>query len=267
MTAKTRNQPQVPDSFTSHRAGTELALSGVHTEFPRPANQPTLDIARTLQLAADRINRDLFEAKLPEVAVCLDRRAGSRGYFRADALQCDDGRVVDQIGLNPTHIAVAGPYEALRCLTRLRAHQWRQKICAQASAGRAGTPGYCDKPLAKVLELIGLNPSSSGQPGGRRTGYGISDYVVEGGPFDLLAREMLIAGELLTWRDSAVSVAEEFGFGSSCRTIKQPKPRQTRSKFTCPNIECGQNAWAAHRAQLRCGFCDLPMQPVSSGTR
>ena len=273
-TSETRNDATRLLARTTPGAGSRRSLadanprnmagiSSVHAENSGDSGRPTLELAENLQFVTDRINRVLFGGALPDRIVTYNRRAGAKGYFRSDAFQERDGRIVDQIALNPTFIAVTDPYEVLRSITRLCMRQWREKICARAQRGRPGTPGYCDRHWAREMARIGLQPSSTGEPGGRKTGYNIGDYVIEGGPFDLLAREMLIAGEDLAWHDSRSSVAEELGpsmaagsKGSGGRRHGKHR-RQTRAKFTCP--KCALNAYAKRSAKLICGTCRLAM--------
>ena len=241
-------------------------ISSVHTENPAETTRPTQELTASLQFAVDRINEGLFAGDLPEVIATIDRRAVTGGYYLANALQNRDGRIVDQIALSPTFISLSGSYETLRMIARLSVRQWRKKVCVRVEKGRLGTPGYCDKHWARQMKAIGLQPTSTGDPAKPddcQTGYGIGDIVIEGGPFDLLAREMVIAHEGIAWSDSAKSIAQELGSTAASGAddqSKASKPRRTREKFTCRT--CGLNAYAKPTAVLICGTCQSPM-PVN----
>src|SRR2546429_3099126 len=96
------------------------------------------------------------------------------------------------------------------------------------------------------MEAIGLVPSDTGAPGGKRTGQHMSHYVQDGGPFqraylDLAGGE----GAIISWRDRG----QEDGLGK-----KGKKKSNTRTKYTCPG--CGLNAWAKPAVVLLCGECE-----------
>jgi len=99
------------------------------------------------------------------------------------------------------------------------------------------------------MDAIGLPPSHTGQPGGKRTGQQMSHYIREGGPFDRACAALLARGFGITWADRAVA--------------SHPGGKKTRSgvrvKYSCPS--CGLNAWAKPESALVCGTC---LQPLSA---
>ncbi len=79
-------------------------------------------------------------------------------------------------------------------------------------------------------------PSSTGKPGGKRTGDRVSHYIVEGGPFEVACRAFLAKHPGLLWGDRPV---DRSGSGGK------------RSKYVCP--EDGVAAWARPGITLLCG--------------
>jgi hypothetical protein len=81
-------------------------------------------------------------------------------------------------------------------------------------------------------------PSSTGEPGGKRTGQHVSHYIVDGGPFDLAfqAREFTIP-----YYD------------------RQSETETTRKKlkvtYTCPS--CEDKVWGKPDVQPHCGKCGM----------
>jgi hypothetical protein len=111
---------------------------------------------------------------------------------------------------------------------------------------RFGDPGrgrYHNKEWADRMEALDLMPSDTEQSGGKRTGQRMTHYIVDGGPFDRAAAELLASG----WAVKRGSGAIEKPRGSD----------RSKVKFTC--AACGQNAWAKDGARLVCGECDEPM--------
>ena len=95
------------------------------------------------------------------------------------------------------------------------------------------------------MEAVGLIPSDTGLPGGKKTGQKVSHYVVAGGLFDTATDELLAGGFAELLADIWVKVVK-------------PKKEPTRAKFTCPS--CGLNAWAKPESALVCGDCRIRME-------
>ena len=95
------------------------------------------------------------------------------------------------------------------------------------------------------MEVIGLIPSDTGEPGGKRTGQRVTHYILDGGPFWQVCTALLAQGFTISWRDRP----KEDG--------PTPPKGGKRDKFCCPG--CSENAWARPDALLVCGQCMLPM--------
>ena len=77
---------------------------------------------------------------------------------------------------------------------------------------------------AARMEALGLIPSDTGRPGGKRTGQSMGHYVSEGGPFEQAAKALLGTG----WEVPYVAVPERPRTGS-------------KLKYTCAG--CSINVW------------------------
>jgi hypothetical protein len=87
---------------------------------------------------------------------------------------------------------------------------------------------------------VGLYPTSTGAPGGKETGQGVSHYIIEGGPYDVAFAKLAATGFALNWQ-------------SLTMTEERKKKAASKTKYTCP--ECGANAWAKPDTSLICGSC------------
>ena len=89
-----------------------------------------------------------------------------------------------------------------------------------------------------MMTAIGLEPSDTGRPGGKRIGDRMSHYIVAGGPFDVACKAFLSKDQGLTWGD------------------RPPKPQTggKRSKYIFSS--CGLAAWAKPCVQLLCNEHD-----------
>jgi ribosomal protein S27AE len=169
---------------------------------------------------------------LPQVLVTLQRHANTRGYFSPERFSGRiDETAVHELALNPDTFNGRTDESILSTLAHEMAHVWRQ------TNGKPPRRGYHDRQWAAKMREIGLQPSSTGEPGGMETGQSMSHYIILGGRYAQAYAELAERGIRLHWQSS-----------------EQAKAKKTsKTKFTCP--DCGQNAWAKPDARLICGVC------------
>jgi hypothetical protein len=184
------------------------------------------------------LNDRLFGGELPEVVFTLHRCPGSRGYASMDRFADRDGSRLHELAMNPDLFLERTDRDTLSTLAHEMCHVW------QYCYGKPGRGRYHNRQWADRMEAIGLMPSNTGRPGGKRTGQQMTHYIVDGGLFDLAADELLAAGWMVK-RGSGR--ADKTGGGID----------KSKVKFTCAS--CGQNAWAKASAKLVCGECDMQM--------
>lgn len=157
---------------------------------------PTVEAYAELQLAFDHFNRQLFDGSLPFCLITMQREKHTYGYFSSRRFVHRVGKqTTDEIAMNPAYFAVSPVLEVLQTLVHEMAHLW------QFHQGRPGRRGYHNREWGEKMEAIGLMPSSTGRPGGAKTGEKMADYPIEGGRF-LEASEELLAGDFrISWLD------------------------------------------------------------------
>lgn len=194
----------------------------------------------TLSSAFDFFNRRLFEGQLPPAIITLHRKAGSHGYYSSQRFESRGGadRETDEIALNPGTFAGRTDAAILSTLVHEMTHHW------QGHFGKPGRGRYHNHQWAERMEAVGLVPTDTGLPGGRKVGQRMTHYILDGGPFDQACQELLTDGIHLEWQ------SREWHSLAG-------KARPSKTKYTCP--ECGQNAWARPEANLVCGDCTLQM--------
>ena len=141
---------------------------------------------------------------------------------------------MDEIALNPAHFQGRTTEEILSTLVHEMVHQW------QAWFGKPSRSGYHNKEWADKMESVGLMPSDTGQPGGRRTGQKVTHYIVAGGSFERVTADLIASG-------FAIELVE---FTSK----PQPKKRDSKTRYQCPG--CHTKAWAKPDVKLTCDDCD-----------
>ena len=244
--------------------GVDEPIPGQEPPFCFVPYKPTLDPSRreyeSLADSFDYFNRIFFFGQLPQPMFTLNHRAASaKGHLREDRFSLRVGpwksRIhVSEISLNPRAMVGKSDMEILADVVHQMTH-----LCQFLHRNEKKPPrvGYHNDEWASLMEERGL-VSSTGEPGGKRTGQKMSQYVFPGGPFELACRALLDSGWRLDW-DAAPDRPQAPGNRAKAIAVNDSK-----TKFTCP--ECQQNAWARPRAYLVCGHCGLRMtNPAQAG--
>lgn len=206
---------------------------------------PTEQAYTELQHAYDFFNTRLFDGQLPPCLITMQRKNRTYGYFSGERWNDHAGAVTDEIALNPAHFATRSTEEVLSTLAHEMVHLWQHHF------GEPSRSAYHNKGWAAKMDAIGLCPSDTGMPGGKRTGQHMSHYVMEGGAYQQVCAELLGQGFMISWRDRAREDAPGKG--------KTPGKAGVRTKYTCP--DCGLNAWAKPDVVLLCGACEVALEP------
>lgn len=231
--------------------------------------KPTEEIYFELQKAYDFFNLNFFDGKLPFCLITLQRKKNTEGYFCSQRFTSLQGLRTDEIAMNPIYFGIRSIKQILSTIAHEMVHQWQQHF---------GTPsrgGYHNKEWANKMESIGLMPSSTGSPGGKRTGQKMSDYIIEGGVFDTLC-DLLITNEYkISWADRFISpsiqdemqlqltdteneLVSDFNQDDLEELLKSKK---TKYKYSCE--DCKVSVWGKGGLSLKCGIHDTYMIPDS----
>jgi hypothetical protein len=239
-----------------------------------------------LRLMFEIANARLFEGALPHCMLTLQREKRTYGYFSFKRFGNLSGEVVDEIALNPDYFAVLPMVEVIQTLVHEMVHVW------QYHYGKPGRGRYHNAEWADKMEAIGLMPSHTGMPGGRRVGDHMADYPLPGGRFVDLVNELVTAHQFgISWFDryTAVRAPEPLAIGdmpaatvgggpaldmpaaalavAAAQGIRiEPRRPQSptvgasnRVKYTCAG--CGINAWGKPGLRLDCVACALGLEP------
>lgn len=224
-------------------------------------NNPTVQAYGELQTAFDHYNKALFDGQLPLCLITMQREKRTYGYFSAGRfINRNDKTTTDEIALNPSYFGVIPLLEILQTIVHEMAHAW------QLHHGTPGRRGYHNKEWAEKMESIGLMPSSTGEPGGAKTGEKMADYAIPGGRFLLATAELLTASFEISWLDRCPPV--EPGISSFFSEIAggqregdselagmlspvTPGTRSNRDKYRCPT--CKTQVWGKPGLALLCG--------------
>jgi len=161
-----------------------------------PDLKPTQETYDALQQAFEHFNWGLFDGTLPNCPITLQRRARTLGYFSPKRFRRGDGQQTDKIALNPAHFKTQLRADILATLVHEMVHLW------QAHSGQPGRGRYHNREWADKMKEIGLQPTDTGEEGGRETGDSMHHYVIAGGRFENSVRELLAGGFEITWADN-----------------------------------------------------------------
>lgn len=156
-----------------------------------------------------------------------------------------------------------------------------------------GTPSPSNphnREWAAKMMTLGLHPSKTGLPGGKKTGRSVSHYILPEGLFVSACQDLVTKGINLPWLDrhAPAPLSSEIGQQeeliaqgvvvkmtpapimtlpaqvAGAPSVWEPKPKRTptRFKFNCPN--CRTIAWAPADTSLMCGICEVPMTKKDS---
>lgn len=252
--------------------------------------RPTEEAYAELQQAYDHFNSRLFNGQLPGALLTLQREKDTFGYFSRNRFVGRKlGDKVDEIAMNPSYFAVVPLVEVLQTLVHEMVHQWQHHF------GKPGRSRYHNHEWAEKMQKVGLMPSHTGQPGGRKVGDRVADYAIEGGLF-LQACQDLIAGQFsVTWLDRypsykqmvgvqeiySMQIPQDAGGGvrpfQALAAIMEESPvhvigqaefpsvvipekvkDQTRSRYQC---HCENRVWGRPGLKIMCGECQTDFVP------
>lgn len=234
--------------------------------------KPTPQTYSELQQAYDHFNLHLFDNQLPLCIITLQREKRTMGYFAPDRFVDRDGTPTDEIALNPHYIDITDITETMQTLVHEMVHQWQEHY------GSTCRRTYHNKQWADKMESIGLMPSSTGKPGGKRTGQKMADYPIEGGPF-LAALDELTSNDFkLSWRDRFAyqQVETENAEGGVEMTVSlvdttsgavQPPASPSKIKYTHHCVDADgvvqtNNVWGKPGLSIACGICLGAFEPA-----
>lgn len=236
---------------------------------------PTQVAYAELQRAFDHFNVALFAGALSLPLFTLQREKRTFGYHSQKRfVERGTGEIVDEIAMNPAYFAIRTIPQTLSTLVHEMVHQW------QFHFGKPGRGNYHNKEWAYKMEEVGLMPSKTGEPGGKRTGDGMTHYILKGGAFERTCDQLLTRAYTLSWLDRFPPVRpqdlggsgsgldpegldeDEDGEDAGIDSIdipgvvlpSDPEERSNRQKYICS--QCSAKAWGKPGLRLWCAGQD-----------
>ena len=156
---------------------------------------PSVGFYSTLQQAFDYFNRSLFEGELPNCLITLRSANRMFGYYHSKRFIASNGDLIDELGLHPGFFSIRPVEVSLSTLVHEMVHHWQYHF---------GTPTMSNPhnhEWGQKMELIGLVPTSTGLPGGKRTGMNVTHYIDPEGHFIKACKQLIDGGFSIPWFD------------------------------------------------------------------
>jgi len=227
---------------------------------------PTTEQYQQLQRAYDAFNEALFSGHLPPCLITLQRQKHVMGYFSRARFVGDDGRQTDEIALNPEFFGKEALLEVLQTIAHEMCHLW------QGHFGKPGRGSYHNKEWADKMESIGLIPSDTGKPGGKRTGDKMADYAAENGLFLKVVKRLMVDEFNIPWADRRAPAAMALmptGSGAlaagaeGAEGAEAPAPTSRgKTKYSHRCSEDALNLWGKPGLAIMCGTCGGRYEPA-----
>src|SRR3990167_2000828 len=242
------NKPILPSAdFPTYICEKDLGRTAENFSRTEKFLTPTETICAELQCAYTYFNRALFNDELPECMLTIDYSGRCiLGYFRPYSFVSNSGILVDQISMNPAFLLKDDLVWVLSTLVHEMCHLWVFRCTS-----RKKVTGYHCKVWGAKMESIGLIPSHTGKPGGRKTGYQMLDYPLQDGLFDFACRALLESKFSITWGMAMLDMGGAATPGTSPVEPHSKNRSKGKVKFVCPT--CNKPAWAAPSRNLVCG--------------
>jgi predicted SprT family Zn-dependent metalloprotease len=200
---------------------------------------PTAITYRTFNEVYDLFNQLLFEGKLPDCLITLQRRNRSRGYFAHQNFAHRRGsEILDEIALNPKTFHERTDREIASTLVHEMTHQWQHHF------GSPGRGKYHNREWADKMIALGLMPSNTGEPGGKQTGQSVTHYIVDDGPFDREWKLVEASGFKFDYQDRATNGPERI--------------QKLKVRYTCASCEI--SVWGKPGLNVIWGTCQQHME-------
>lgn len=227
-------------------------------------------------------NEHLFADGLPECVITVQRGKNYLGFFAPKRWKSPAGQYAHELAMNTSYFNEQTLMQILQTLVHEQVHLWQEEY------GKPSRSGYHNKEWARKMESIGLMPSSTHAPGGKKTGHHMGDYPISGGLFEEKCIQLIQSGFNLKWIDRSIirhrsprldileeepeiTIDQDEGQTNILALLYEPiinklefdpiapQPKDTsKQKYTCG---CGSNVWGKGGLLMQCKKCGKDFAP------
>lgn len=229
--------------------------------------KPTEEFYSLFQFIYDFLNKNLFENELPDCMIVITRKGRTFGYFYPQRWINEEKEKTDEIAINPFFFDKKPLIEILQTMAHEMCHLW------QFHLGTPSRRSYHNKEWGGKMMYIGLMPSNTGKPGGKKTGQQMMDYPMKKGLFVKASNKLINQKKFKTlWYDrvnkqnqlNTISLDENSVYNDldlneillevHHNADMEVYSSKTKSKYKCPSCEI--SLWGKQGLFIICGNCD-----------
>ena len=214
------------------------------------------------------LNETIFDSQLPNCILNFSRDNKNVYGFFAKKRWMKDKEFTHEISLNPRSLAILDSKEMIQTILHEMLHLWQNEF------GNPSRPGYHNNEFAMKMESVGLMPSSTGEPGGNKTGQKMADYIIPRGKLERLIDDMpkeyilpwlCVEAEVKKYSEISGNVKNNIDTGNEIlneiianpESIGMQKYDKKKRKYSCQ--ECGINVWGKPDLNIICGECKIKL--------
>ena len=196
-----------------------------------------LEQYKILQDIYDYFNSCFFDNQLPEIVFIINYRKNQSnlGYFHPTKLKQGD-KLMSIISLNPDRFDREN-IEIIATLVHEMCHVWHFYCCEK----KLKSNGYHDRLWGQKMESIGLTPSNTGEPGGKKTGRNIHHIIEKNGQFEIKAKQFIAKHNNI------------FLFQGIANLKEKSVANRNKIKYTC---SCGIKLYSQPDLEAICKKCN-----------
>lgn len=218
---------------------------------------PTLKFYGLFEYIFGYYNDHLFNSELKNCLIVITRKNNVMGHFSYHRWFSSKEHETDELAINPTYFVKHPLIEICQTMVHEMVHAW------QFYYGTPSKKTYHNKEWAEKMEAIGLMPSSTGKPRGKKVGQKMSDYPIKDGLFlkttEALMNENIFEGlffEVNPVMIDSINVEEPLFDQIKDLTlveeqIGEKKPNKNKVKYSCG---CS-NIWGKPDLNITCNIC------------
>lgn len=222
-------------------------------------NNPSSQFYGLLQYIFEHYNKELFKGSIKDCMIVITRKSSTMGHYSFQRWYQETGGATDELAINPTKFHKYPLIEICQTIVHEMCHAW------QFHYGKPSSCGYHNKEWAAKMEKLGLMPSSTGRPGGKKTGSKVSDYPIQGGLF-LQSSEILMNSDVFADLFYEINPAligmftEDLPLYDQIKNLTlvenqlegKPKQNKNKVKYSC---SCS-NVWGKPGLHIHCKKCN-----------
>ena len=245
---------------------------------------PTSEFYETLQRIYQVFNTELFSSELPNCLITVQRKKRVMGYFSPNRWVDDGENKIHELALNPSYFTNCNFIEVFQTIVHEMCHLW------QFEYGSPSRRSYHNKEWSSKMQEVGLIPSDTGLPGGKKTGQNMNDYPKKDGLFEnvcikLFKEDLFIkwfdrfpnesnnlsglnlsTEEILSHSDSEIlevlytTVSEVISDIVPIEEIRELNQSKQKTKYRCEG--CLSSLWGRANLDIKCNSCNMNFKMI-----